>query len=187
MNRYFDLEAIPNPQIAQVDVVAQLMQQAHAQLPQYLGRVGLSFPEYRTEKTLGRIIRVFANDKDLTDLHSSIKANPRFSNYCTVGEVLHAPEEPEAYTCFVRVQPKGNSRLQRLKRRHQAKGTWTNEFEQEVEKKYATKEQLPHVSLRSISNGQKFILFVKQEKRPQSTEGFFSSYGLSNTTTVPWF
>jgi CRISPR-associated endoribonuclease Cas6/Csy4 subtype I-F len=153
MQYYFDLEALPNPQIAQVDVVAQLMQQAHAQLPQYLGRVGLSFPEYRTEKTLGRIIRVFANDKDLTDLHSSIKANPRFSNYCTVGEVLHAPEEPEAYTCFVRVQPKGNSRLQRLKRRHQAKGTWTNEFEQEVEKNTLQRNNYPTLACAASAMG----------------------------------
>ena len=187
MNRYFDLEAIPNPQIAQVDVVAQLMQQTHALLPQYLGRVGLSFPEYRAQKTLGKTIRFFDNDKDLRHLQSSIAANPKFSNYCVVGEVQHTPEEPEAYACFARVQPKGNSKLQRLKKRHQARGTWTDELEQEIQSKYSANLKLPHVNLRSMSNGQKFILFVQKEKKPLPVKGLFSSYGLSNTATVPWF
>ena len=187
MNRYFDLEAIPNPQIAQVDVVAQLMQQTHALLPQYLGRVGLSFPEYRVQRTLGKIIRFFGNEKDLRELQSSTKANPKFSNYCVVGDVQHTPEEPKAYVCFARVQPKGNSSLQRLKRRHQVRGTWTDKLEQEIQAKYSANFKQPHVNLRSISSGQKFILFIQQEKKSQPAGGLFSSYGLSNTATVPWF
>ena len=79
-------------------------------------------------------------------------------------------------------------RCQRLKRRHQAEGTWTDELATAIASKYIQPLHLPHVSLNSVSTGQAFILFVRRHVMQESELGSFNAYGLSlGEATVPVF
>ena len=47
---------------------------------------------------------------------------------------------------------------------------------------------LPFLQVKSASTGQHFRLFVEHgQLQEQSCSGGFSLYGLSATTTIPWF
>ncbi len=187
MDHYIDLKALPNPEIMQSAVAAHLMQNVHEILPQYLGRVGISFPNYGLQQTLGGTIRLFAQADDLHDLHSTMQQSNDFRDYSLIGDVSQTPKQVKRHACFSRVQTKGNSRLQRLKKRHQARGTWSAELEQQVTAKYQDNIPLPHVIIHSTSTGQNFPLLIKHEWMSKPSAGNFSTYGLSATSTVPWF
>ncbi len=50
------------------------------------------------------------------------------------------------------------------------------------------RSHLPFLHLKSLSTGQCFRLFIRHsELQTMPVSGLFSSYGLSDTATVPWF
>ncbi len=191
MHSYFDIKALPNPEIIQSAVVAHLMQNLHRILPEYNGRIGLSFPAYGQQNTMGGIIRVLGNENDVPEFHDKLQRIPDIVDYGLLTTVNEVPSVSQ-YACFSRRHVKGNSRLNRLKKRHQASGTWTEELEQVVQEKFSAHIHGPHINLRSSSTGQKFLLFVSRKVVKTPVEGIFNAYGLgdsdlSKTATVPWF
>lgn len=50
MDSYCELKALPNPEIIQSAVIAELMQVLHKLLPACEGQIGLDFPAYGQHK-----------------------------------------------------------------------------------------------------------------------------------------
>lgn len=188
MNSYFEIKALPNPEIIQSTVVAYLMQSLHQMLPAYTGRIGLDFPGYGQQRTLGGTIRVFGSEDDVTGLKGRAERNPNIASYGLVTPVSTVPASITQYVSCTRVHARGASRLKRLKLRHQAKGTWTDELESQVIARLELGLNLPHVNLGSGSTGQRFKLFVRRSISGSKGTGLFNAYGLSlGEANLPMF
>ena len=68
-SHYADLKAIPQAEMLQSQVVAHIVQALHGLLPRFSGRIGIGFPAYGQNRTLGGIVRLFGSETDLDDLH----------------------------------------------------------------------------------------------------------------------
>lgn len=188
MDSYFEISAIPDPELLQTAVVAQLMQELHRLLPAYDGRVGVSFPGYGQSRTLGGIIRVHGTTHDLDRLNFDVRNDPGIRSYGLISEVSSVPNSVKGYARFQRLHSKGGSHLRRLQQRHRSRGTWTKELEESISQKYAAPVSCPHVALKSASTGQsRFLLFIEKSCSENSADGEFNAYGLSKTATVPLF
>lgn len=91
------------------------------------------------------------------------------------------------YRTVSRVQVKSNA--ERLRRRSVKKGWLTEEQSLErIPDSQSKRCHLPFIAVKSLSTGESFRLFILQsELRDSPSTGMFSSYGLSASTTVPWF
>jgi CRISPR-associated endonuclease Csy4 len=189
MDSYFDIKAIPDPEMLQSAVVGQLLQALHTLLPAYEGRVGLGFPGYGQSRTLGGILRAYGRTEDLQRLENEVKDNSIFRSYALVTSAEVIPGQVNGYAEYRRLHVKGKSHYRRLEKRHQARGTWSPELEKAIAEKYREPMICPHVALKSQSTMQpRFLLFVKKLKRGEAIEGVFNDYGLSvNGATVPVF
>lgn len=188
MDSYFEIKAIPDPELLQSAVIGQLMQAVHSYLPRHEGRIGISFPAYGQARTLGGILRLHGEHGDLAQLHLSLQNTPSVSSYGLITDVKPVPNKLRGNIRFKRRHTKGYSHFKRLEQRNHAKGNWTPEHQAAVAAKYSESIKCPHVALRSHSTGQgKFLLFIEREMLPAKIEGIFNNYGLSKTATVPWF
>ena len=188
MDSYFEIKALPNAEIIQSAVVAELIQELHKHLPLFEGQIGLAFPAYGQQNTLGGILRVLGAGKDIKALHALLLQSPVIQDYALQTAVKAVPENVDKFACYQRKHARGNSRLQRLKKRHQERGTWTEELEQTVVDNVSQPVHLPHLGLKSSSTGQRFLLFVEKKNKGQLVRGAFNGYGLGlNGATVPLF
>ncbi|MBN1007481.1 type I-F CRISPR-associated endoribonuclease Cas6/Csy4 [Amphritea pacifica] len=188
MDSYFEIKAIPDPELLQSAIVAQLMQALHGLLPAYEGRVGISFPAYGQARALGGILRLHGTSEDMQRLLDQAHDDSVLSNYALITDVLMVPEKVKGYALYRRRHVKGESDIRRLVKRHKARGTWTAELEEAIFAKYRQPRNCPHVTLKSYTTRQaKFMLFIEQEMQGKAVEGEFNAYGLSKGSTVPWF
>ncbi len=190
MDSYFELKAIPDPELLQSEVLAQLMQITHRLMPEYAGRVGVSFPGYGQSRTLGGILRLHGDNTDLKKLQSQLKEHPIIRSYALITDVGSVPNKITDYGVFKRLHVKSNSDIRRLIDRHKKRGTWTKDLGAAITKKYRQTTLCPHLKLKSSSTGQPvFLLFIKKQilKRP-SENAVFGSYGLSKDgSAIPLF
>ncbi len=190
MDSYFELKAIPDPELLQSEVLAQLMQVTHGVLSDYDGRVGVSFPAYGQSRTLGGILRLHGEEVDLLKLQSQLGTNPVIRSYALITDVGFIPKKISDYGVFRRQHIKGASDIRRLISRHKKRGTWNEELEVAITQKYSQDVVCPHLKLKSSSTGQpSFLLFVKRtiQKYPSETVKF-GSYGLSKDgSSIPLF
>ena len=189
MNSYFEIKAIPDPELLQSAVISHLMQCLHSYLPNYEGRIGLGFPGYGQQRTLGGIIRVLGSTEDLNLLLQQLKADNHSSSYALLTEILEVPKNINLHAVYSRKHAKGNSNFERLRKRHIERQTWTGELGNKVLEKYSQSIHLPHIYLRSGSTQQaKFPIFIKREMMPTPKTGSFNAYGLSlEGATIPLF
>ena len=179
MDSYFEIKALPNPEIIQSTVVSYLMQSLHQLLPEFAGHIGIDFPGYGQQRTLGGILRVIGNGDDMRKLRDRAESSPDIANYALITPMNSIPASITQYIACTRVHARGASRLKRLKLRHQAKGTWTDELEAQVNSKLELGLHLPYVNLQSGSTSQRFKLFIKRSITNNQGTGLFNAYGLS--------
>lgn len=184
MNFYQDIRVLEDPEFSEPMLMAALFAKLHRVLGvQAKGAVGVSFP--RAGKMLGNTLRLHGSQ----DVLQALQVTPWLKglrDYIRCSDIQRIPEN--VMHCTVsRVQVKSSA--ERLRRRSVKKG-WLTE-EQAREQILDANEQrtsLPFISLKSLSTGQMFPLFIRQGKaQPHPQTGTFSSYGLSSTATVPWF
>ena len=189
MDSYFDIKALPCAEIIQSAVVAHLIQALHQLLPQYGGEIGVDFPAYGQQQTVGGIVRLLGRHEHIHPLHQAVKTAATFNDYALITERSNIPENISGYTEYKRKHVKGNSHLKRLRKRSEANGTWTDALAIAAATKFSVSTNLPHVCLSSSSTGQsKFLLFIQKKSRANSHNGKFNGYGLSiYGTTVPKF
>lgn len=118
-------------------------------------RVGLGWP--KMDITTGNIIRLFGSHEDLSAVDMGSLA--RFRDYVRISSILPVPEGC-AFAVYKRVQVCGKKRGK-------------------------MKLSLPFIRVKSLSNGNKFRLFIEKKKVDAVKEGSFSSYGLG--ASVPEF
>lgn len=189
MDSYFDIKALPNPEIPPLTVVAHLMQQLHQILPKYAGEIGLDFPGYRKKQGLGAVIRLLGTHEAIKRINEKVTNTPDIAGYGMITPLEQVPSSVSKFARFSRVHMKGNSRLTRLKNRHLARGTWTDELAMAAQGKFNEVIDLPYVNLLSGSTGQHFNLFISRVTVKHPIDGAFNGYGLSidNLATVPQF
>ncbi|OOF69517.1 type I-F CRISPR-associated endoribonuclease Cas6/Csy4 [Rodentibacter caecimuris] len=181
---YIELKAIPQANMSQADVISFCLQKLHQILPHFEGRIGLAFPAYGIDKTLGGIIRLFGSEKDCCSIHFQLHT---LKDYALIENVETIPEKIRNYRIYQRIQLKGQSALRRAQKRLTEQGKWNEEVLQNMLKKQSEQRLYPHVKLKSSSTKQSFILAIKSIYKTKSEPGSFSSYGLSQTATVPHF
>lgn len=181
---YIEIKAIPQVDMLQTEVISFCLQKLHQILPHFEGRIGLAFPAYGNDKTLGGIIRLFGSENDCDSVY--IKSQ-ELRDYVLLSEVIPIPEKVRSYRIYQRVQMKGQSAIRRAEKRLTAQGKWNEEVRQNMLQKQATQRVYPHAHLKSSSTKQQFILAIKSVYKAKSVEGSFSAYGLSQTATVPHF
>jgi CRISPR-associated endonuclease Csy4 len=196
MQHYVEITLLPTDDIGHYFLWGKIYQQLHLALVELTagqgGNVGFSFPEYSAKQPhLGRKVRVFApSEAQLVQFNAS-KWLGRLSDYCHVSSIRAAPEKTQ-YAIFNRKQCVNNT--ERLARRRAKRKGET--FEQALahfagfDGEFSS---LPFVALESLSTEpvaethHRFKLFIDQKIVSQSQDGGFNCYGLSNTSTVPWF
>ena len=181
---YIEIKAIPQVDMLQTEVISFCLQKLHQILPHFEGRIGLAFPAYGNDKTLGGIIRLFGSENECDSVYIKLQ---ELRDYALLSEVMPIPEKVRSYRIYQRVQMKGQSAIRRAEKRLTAQGKWSEEVRQNILQKQSTQRVYPHVHLKSSSTKQQFILAIKSVYKAKSVEGSFSAYGLSQTATVPHF
>jgi len=192
MNYFQELSILPNADIGLYFIWQKLYQQIHIALTENkreenASEVGISFPDYNTDEfLLGKKLRLFAEDEQsLKDIQCE-KWLSRLRDYVHMKPITLVPEKLVGHACFRHVKMKGNKE-KLARRRAKRKG----ETLQQALAHFADYEEqrckLPYVNMMSLTNGQRFRLFIEKQATPQPQTGLFSCYGLSNTTTVPLF
>lgn len=214
MKFYQEITLIQNADISPHFLFSKVFQQIHLGLVEIQNAqrqvpVGISFPEYKRDEkfcVLGGKIRLFSvNEADLVRLDVE-RWLAHLSDYVHYTRIRPVPKSIESYAVYRREQPKtGKERLaRRYAKRHQMDfETALNETVelsvkpetgQFSEKKLMRYSEMPHrkiaapfIRLKSLSSGNMFCLWIKKSNVKHNTEGLFSTYGLSATTTVPEF
>lgn len=183
MDHYLDIRVLPDPEFGQVELLNALYAKLHRVLPSLTqGRVGVSFPNHK--KTLGECLRLHGT---LADLLNLIEANwlQGMRDYIRLGELTPVPAGASHRTVR-RVQAKSANNK---RRRSVAKG-WLSEEEAltripDNQQKVMT---LPYAEMHSLSTGSRMRLYIEHGSLvSEPVSGTFNAYGLSATTTIPWF
>lgn len=193
LTHYFELRAIPQLELSDIEVMNQVMQSLHYCLAKYQGQIGICFPCYsKKRQTLGGIIRLFGTEQQLNALKQALNQQYIVQDYTIMMAIQPIPMTKDdgghRYLLVSRVRTKGMSALRRSEKRLTAQGVWNEEVRQAMIKKWGDVSlSYPHCHLKSVSNGQHFILWVNQRFVAKEHAGNFNSYGMSQSATVPHF
>ena len=201
MTVYLEITLLPDMDISLNFLLQKVYQQLHLKLVDMqressvlsvqkggLQPIGVSFPKYNSlTNTLGDKIRLFAENIVMLEQFNAKHTFRKLSDYVHVTNIRDVPENVTTFACFQRVQLKSsNARLARRKAKRESIS-----FEEALFKLRSHSEQrtdLPFMSIKSASNGESFRLFVVySQKTSPSDEFVFSTYGLSDKSTVPIF
>ena len=136
---------------------------------------------------MGGIVRLFAHHPEILSNLSSDVRLIRLDDYIQKGEILPVPDTIQEFVQYQRVQFKENKErlVRRYAQRHQMDIN-------QARKKYADYinpvNNIPYVTLNSLSTGQRFNLYVDEVLQASNTESLaFNSYGLTKFGALPYF
>jgi len=144
--------------------------------------IGISFPNYKVK--LGNIIRLHGTENSLLNLQATSWLGG-LSGYCDVSGIQAIPNEV-VYRTISRKQPNmTEAKLRRLIKRGSIDQDKTKEYKAKM---FQQGIDNPYLELESASNGHKHRRYLAFGKTTKSTaSGEFDFFGLSKTTSVPWF
>jgi len=188
MDRYIDIRLQPDPEFTPPLLMSALFTKLHRGLVELgTGGVGVSFPEVEDEKVrgLGDRLRLHGTENELSRL-MSLTWLAGMHDLVVIGQISTVPDTAR-HRIVQRVQAKSSP--ERLRRRWmKRKGIDAQAALEKLPDNIAERLDLPFVSLTSQSTGQRFRLFIRHGPlQCCATTGKFSSYGLSQSTTIPWF
>ena len=192
MKYYQELTLLPQEDIDLYFIWHKLYQQIHLALVENktgdnASAIGVAFPEYNADKYyLGTKLRLLAEDEKLLEQLQCEKWLNRLRDYVRVGLIKPVPEKLTGYACFKHVKLKGN-KGKLARRRAKRNGETFHQALSHFEDFEEQSSKLPYINMISQTNGQRFRLFIERQEMEQSKTGFYSCYGLSNSTTVPLF
>ena len=188
MNRYIEIQLLPDPEFGTPMLMNALFAKLHQGLAD-LGSsaVGVSFPNIALVSPygLGERLRLHGDEQQLSRLMRLKWMTGMHDHTETIG-LLNVPGNIQ-YRTFFRVQAKSSpERLRRRRvRRH---GLGVEAALQAIPEHAVEHLKLPYLMLTSRSTGQRFPLFVNAgDLADTAVEGKFGAYGLSRTATIPWF
>ncbi|WP_221795090.1 type I-F CRISPR-associated endoribonuclease Cas6/Csy4 [Oceanobacter mangrovi] len=184
MDHYLEITLLPDPEFEEQLLLNALFSKFHRGMSQSVaGEIGISFPD--VGKRLGGRMRLHGSAAALDKLMCSgwMKG---LGDYTRVSDIQAVPAGCQ-YRTVRRVQAKS---AWNKRKRSIAKGWLT---EEEAAAKITDNQQkslkhLPFIQIKSLSNGNNMRVYIEHgELQKASVAGTFSSYGLSSTTTIPWF
>lgn len=190
MEYYQEVTILQNEEIAENFLLAKAFMQIHlaitAQKKLDEGRCyGITFPHYH-ELGVGDKIRVFSNSKENMEVLNLNSYLSRLSDYVHLIKPRVVPKaRVKGYVKFVRVHPRNHSGClaRRYAKRH-------NVPIDEATARYQNSEKLckkPYIIMKSLSNGNRFSLFMDRCYGENVEEGGFNYYGLSEGGFLPDF
>jgi len=192
MNYYQEITILPNADISSYFIWQKLYQQIHLALVENkiasdASAIGVAFPEYNADKySLGKKMRLFVEDEKLLEQMHCEKWLNRLKDYAHIYLIKPVPEKLTGYACFRHIKLKGNKE-KLARRRAKRKGETLQQALSHFENFEEQRSKLPYINMTSLTNGQRFRLFIEKQAMEQPQTGLYSCYGLSNTTTVPLF
>lgn len=192
MNYYQEISLLPNADISLYFIWQKLFQQIHLALAENknadkASAIGVAFPGYDAVKfSIGTRLRLFAKNEQLLEQMQCEKWLNRLSDYVHVSSIKPVPEKVTGHACFKHIKLKGNKE-KLARRRAKRKGETLQQALSHFADYEEPQSKLPFINMTSQTNGQNFRLFIEKQAKEQPQAGFFSCYGLSNTTTVPLF
>lgn len=187
MDHYVDLSLRPDPEFTPPVLMSALFSKLHRALVTLeADNIGVSFPEYALKpRTLGQVLRLHATADRLRQL-LALDWLAGMRDYVDIDQVATVPFNAK-YRVVRRIQPKTNA--ERLRRRHAQRHQVPLEVARErIPDSVARSVALPFATIRSLSTGQTFSVFIEQGSlQAEPVSGVFSRYGLSATATIPWF
>lgn len=187
MDYFLEIGLRPDPEFVPSQLMNALFSKLHRALVQTgNNRIGVSFPDARSDRPyLGDKLRLHGSAEQLDSLMGSDWLTGMRDHVC-VGGIEAVPANVK-FRVVRRVQAQSNpERLRRryMKRHEVSEAELVGRFPDESGERLA----LPFVSLRSVSTGQNFRLFIEHGPLlDEARAGEFGCYGLSSTATVPWF
>jgi len=192
MNYYQEISLLSNSDIELYFIWEKLYQQIHLVLvqnknPENTSAIGAGFPEYYADSyCLGKKLRLFAENERLLENMQCDKWLNRLKDYVQIYPIKPVPEKLVGHACFKHIKLKGNKE-KLARRRAKRKGETLQQALSHFENFEEQRSKLPYINMTSLTNGQRFRLFIEKQAMEQPQTGLYSCYGLSNTTTVPLF
>lgn len=185
MDHYLDIAVLPDPEFPAPILMNALFAKLHRVLVQLKNtQIGISFPNTGA-RTLGNHLRLHGPQAELGHL----MAQPWLKgmrDHINVSDMAAIPGHTK-YCCVKRVQAKSSA--ERLRRRYLQRHPEANpeQLVRLLPDSVEQKLKLPYLRLKSLSNGQDFLLFIQQSEQTDSKPGTFNTYGLSSSATLPLF
>jgi len=187
MDAYVEITLRPDPEFGQQLLLDALVGKLHRGLVAAgTHSIGVSFPGHSLKpRSLGNRLRLHSTAAHLGDFMARAWLTG-MADHLIVSAIQPLPAGVR-HRVVRRVQPKTNAA--RLRRRYRRRHDVSEEearlrIPDSIEKPVS----LPFVTLRSASTDQRFALFLDHGPvQQEAVSGPFSSYGLSQTATVPWF
>jgi CRISPR-associated endonuclease Csy4 len=191
MKNYIEIELNPAFNMPYHVLLSRVVQQLH------LGfvnnpNIAISFPQYNSKKhSLGNVIRLFGTVETLQNLNVMTVLNNLLETVI-ITDILDVPTVKK-YATFSRHRYNYGHTFAGLERAARRKSKRSGMPYQEALEyltsfNIAEEQELPFVSIKSISTGGIFRLYIKcTECSAEKVVDDFNSYGLSNVNTVPVF
>ena len=151
--------------------------------------IGVSFPRHVvvpvSQRTLGSVLRLHSSESALSEL-MSLNWLKGMRDHVTVSDLAPVPSGA-LHRLVKRRQFKTN--VDRLRRRRmKRKGETVEQAVCAIPDTVERTPKLPFVQLRSTSTGQAFCVFIEHgDVQANNISGSFSTYGLSQGGSTPWF
>ncbi|WP_410209583.1 type I-F CRISPR-associated endoribonuclease Cas6/Csy4 [Aquirhabdus sp.] len=192
MKHFTEVTLLPNPEVGIHFLWSKVYIQLHLALVEIKGAnslvpVGVSFAEYRSDgkhHVLGSKLRVFATDVKTLETLNLKRWFDRLSDYVHVSSIRDVPSE-HGHVAVSRIHAPANAG--NLARRYAKRHGISLEDALLKYQTYQSKPpiHLPFIKIRSLSNAESFTLCIQQSAKLNAQSGFYSTYGLSHTSTVP--
>jgi CRISPR-associated endonuclease Csy4 len=186
VNHYIDIRLRPDPDFPPDTLLDALFAKLHRALARYgRGDIGVSFPDYDGVRRLGAQLRLHGQAESLKQLMAQTWLTGML-DHVVVSQPTPLPSAVQ-HRIVRRVQAKSSP--ERLRRRQMRRhGLNEQQALEKVPDSARETLRLPYVQLKSTSTGHAFPLFIRHgPPLAEGQTGHFSTYGLSDTATVPWF
>jgi CRISPR-associated endonuclease Csy4 len=192
MKCYIDITLLPGPEIPLYFLWEKVYQQLHLALVENQEngkvKVGVAFPKYDGEKRhLGDKLRLLAADSEILRKLNLETSLARLSDYIHITQIREVPGKIDGHAFFKRIQLKSNNeRL--IRRRAKRQGISYEQAASHFEGRKENYSSAPFIHIKSHSTGKRYRLIIQREQAEIATsEAGFSTYGLSNRSSVPLF
>lgn len=185
MDAYLELQLLPDPEFPPAILMNALFAKLHRALVSHgEGRIGISFPDVSTRQ-LGQRLRLHGQAGELEKLMSSNWLQG-MRDHLAAFAIRPVPDGTK-HRIVRRVQAQSNP--ERLRRRLiRRKGIRPEEARAAIPDSAAEMLPLPSLIVTSQSTQQQFRLFIEHlPLQAENSPGRFTSYGLSNEASIPWF
>lgn len=188
MDYYIDIKLIPNKEKKENVLLNQVYTEFHKRLYDMNSTdIAVSFPKYKLK--LGNVFRIHGAKEALLKLNEKDWLQ-KFKMFCNISDIKIIPNSAQHRRISRIQQSMSQSKLRRLiKRAEEGKGG----IKPEDIKKYKIQIlqgglENPFVELVSGSSGERHRRFISfGELQENEIIGEFDTFGLSKTSTVPWF